>query len=147
MSKELNIIQAMEMPVGTEFKIIIYGKEEGEVVLKKFGENDTGVTDEASCLYWKVDSNNIFSLPSKVNVTSETINAKFILIQQPVSFMEAIKASQEGKVIKVNIGARTYTYYPRDYKWVGLIAKGTLEGLSTYEILEGKWYIEESEEN
>ncbi|WP_143314544.1 hypothetical protein [Clostridium sp. HBUAS56017] len=123
----MNIIEASKQEIGTKFKIECFDGE-----LFHVEKSSTGFE---------------FPNENQLIITDRIIDAKFILIQQPVSFMEAIKANQEGKVIKVNIGARTYTYYPRDNKWFGLIAKETLGGLSTHEILEGKWYIEESEED
>lgn len=59
-----------------------------------------------------------------------------------VSFIEAIKASQEGMVIHVDAGEKSYTYYPKDDRFSELTAVETKGGLSTHEILSGKWYIE-----
>lgn len=74
MSKELNIIQAMEMPVGSEFKVI----------------HDNGRTNRYKAIlgmeydykFLKWDNGEY------LNLTSKNLNSKFIPIQKPVSFME-----------------------------------------------------------
>jgi hypothetical protein len=74
-----------------------------------------------------------------------TKDDEFIKIERQVNFMDAIKANKEGKTIKVIVKDKTYTYYPKDNEFMELSAKETHAGLSTSEILEGKWYIEEDE--
>lgn len=138
MSKKLNIIDAMKMPVGTIFEVF---DEDGNKdsynvkVIEVFGKKDSKklVVDNRAYI--------------EIVVSDFISNATFIPTQQPVSFMEAIKASQEGKTIRVYIQDVKYTYYPKDNKFLELSAKETRGGLSTAEILDGKWYIEESEDN
>jgi hypothetical protein len=71
------------------------------------------------------------------------------LIQQPVPFIEAVKAYSEGKTIRCELQDRKHTYRPnehtrlaRDY---GYEFKGAVlnVGVSTKEIIEGQWFIEE----
>ena len=134
MSKKLNIIEAMKMPVGTLFEVILNGEEFG--CIAKILESSVQSKKQ---LVWDNRAN------SSIVVTDSISRAIFTPIQQPVSFMEAIKASQEGKTIWVNVEDKTYTYYPnpRDKQFDELRAKETRGGLSTYEILNGKWYIKD----
>ena len=82
MSKELNILQAIEMPVGTEFKVIY-----------KNGLKNTIKT--------VLDGNRSFIKESDGYLECTTYNfvtAKFIPIQKPVSFIEAVKSGHRIKV-------------------------------------------------
>ena len=82
MSKELNILQAIEMPVGTEFEVIY-----------KNGLKNTIKT--------VLDGNRNFIKESDGYLECTTYNfvtAKFIPIKKPVSFMEAVKSGRRIKV-------------------------------------------------
>ena len=123
MSKELNILQAIEMPVGTEFEVIY--KNGIKSVIKT-------VLDESRNFVMVSDED-------LESATHKFITAKFIPIQKPVSFMEAIKARCEGKTIKVVLRNNE-----RIYKDNSAGLKDQNGGyLTPLEILEGKWYIEE----
>ena len=138
--KELNIIEASNMPLGTEFEI----------------KYQNGKTDTWKCKVVEGDSNNLLSWISNDNSiggTQDIINAKFIIIktQKPVSFMEAV--SSEKNMIKVDIEdiicglSENMKEQLREYNTIG----ATLYCLSnhfTNESLvkifqEGKWYIED----
>jgi len=137
MSKKLNIIEAMKMPEDTEFKVVY--KDGGTRPYNMFKKCD-GFFDEVGAIF----------------CTINIVNATFIPIQQPVSFTEAITS---GKRIKVDVTELNEKY--KDGQWIVLnsywnnvyfsvdqILKMFSEG-NTYRneiILEGKWYIEESEE-
>lgn len=64
-------------------------------------------------------------------------------IQQPVSFMEAIKAYAEGKVIICTLNSRANIYKPKGKH--GYLIDHCGGGLTAAEILEGTWYIEREE--
>ena len=74
MSKELNIIEASNMVKQTKFKMIRENGFEFEVYL-----------DYNNCLRFIVNNEVVY--PSKDN-----LNAKFIPIQKPLTFMEAVKS-------------------------------------------------------
>ncbi len=138
MSKELNIIEASNMPENTMFDVKIdhYYKYDDAIRIRDNTKLRAMCTREGIRFLEYAD----------IEKASKTLlNAKFIPIPNPVTFIEAIKASQEGKTIYVNVEDRTYTYYPnpRDKKFDELRAKETRGGLSTYEILNGKWYIKD----
>ena len=125
MSKELNIIEAVNMPVGTEFEVFFKSGRKGTqkvIVSEELGSHK---------LIWE-DGKDVKSYGC-------IINAKFIPVQKPVSFMEAIKARYEGKTIKVVLRNNERIYEDNS---AGL--KDQNGGyLTPLEILEGKWYIEE----
>ncbi len=79
------------------------------------------------------------------------------LIQQPVDFLTAVKAYSEGKTIRCEIGNNEPSFYSREVAISVLTGKkiygstclidnhgGTI---TTEEILEGTWYVEDSYEN
>lgn len=133
--KELNILQAIEMPVGTEFKVItgIDVNLENVILdnLRRFRYSD-----------------NHYEIKSYSN---EFIKGKFIPIQKPVSFIEALEASKEGKRLRVVHDAYCET---KEFKKIGklfemiisanknfgdeIVNKAIIENISN-----GKWYIEE----
>lgn len=127
--KKLNIIEASNMPVGTEFDILtVNGIESTRCKVEKSG----------SCNMLAWIHNDI-----SIGGTQKLLNATFIPVQKPVSVKEAMQASLENKIIWSIVGDRKYTYYPKENKYEELTARETHGGISAYEILEGKWYIEE----
>ena len=70
---------------------------------------------------------------------------EWVLVQQPVSFTEAVKASYKGKTIYCVLPQSEYAYISKIDKLESLTDSNG-NGLSTQEILEGKWYIKEDEE-
>ena len=79
MSKELNILQAIEMPVGTEFEIVY----------------KSGVKSPIKTV---LDKNKNFVIKiggDSENATHDFVTAKFIPIQEPVSFIEASKSNKK----------------------------------------------------
>ena len=77
-------------------------------------------------------------------LTEPMLNYKWVLAQQPVSFMEAVKASYKGKTIYCVLPQSEYAYISKIDKLESLTDSNG-NGLSTQEILEGKWYIKEDE--
>ena len=137
---EMNIIGAMKMPVGTEFEVIIDGEKYN--MKAKINKSKQNINEKE--LVW--DNRGYI----KVTITESILNAKFIPIQKPVSFMEAV--SSEKNMIKVDIEdiicglSENMKEQLREYNTIG----ATLYCLSNYftnESLvkifqEGKWYIE-----
>lgn len=141
MSKELNIIEAMKMPVGTEFKVIIDG-ELRENTMKLFSYQD--IDKMFKYIDW-------FSHPKDTYLKSYDwlINAKFIPIQKPVSFMEAVKSDKYIRVDLTGIGGysghtieKLNSYMPLDEMFAYLGREFYTNTIK--EIIEkGKWYIED----
>lgn len=135
MNKELNIIEAIAMPVGTEFEVIHdNGRINGSKAI-------LGIDYDFKSLKW---DNGEY-----LNLTSKNLNAKFIPIPKPVSFMEAVKS---GKYIRVDLtgiegyGEKTIkelnTYMSLD-EIFELLGNEFYGGYIKEIIEKGKWYIED----
>ena len=74
-------------------------------------------------------------------ITKDTFEFEWELVQEPVSFMEAVKAYAEKKTIKCisKYGEREYHYCCTNTGMVDNIGSA----MSPEEILHGKWYIED----
>jgi hypothetical protein len=76
------------------------------------------------------------------------LNTKWELIQQPVSFMEAVKAYSEGKTIRCERHGARFKFNP--FGVPSYLSSFVTEGgasLSCIDVLEGTWYVEDSYEN
>ncbi|NFI95601.1 hypothetical protein FC961_14595 [Clostridium botulinum] len=128
MNKELNIIEASSMPLGTEFKVIF-----------KDGSKCSHIVSFGNCKFYQ-DKN----VDDSIHVLF--INATFIPIQQPVSFMEALKS---GKRVRVDIDDLIFTdikykfnTYQRMEELIELMGiELTFTGKKNV-ILNGRWYVE-----
>lgn len=80
-----------------------------------------------------IDLNNL-NYTWKMGVKHLSLNDEWILVPQPVSFMEAVKALNIGKKIYCKLNGKIYRY------------EGEAIWTSTVEILKGTWYIGEPEE-
>ncbi|NFG58161.1 hypothetical protein FC778_05325 [Clostridium botulinum] len=137
LSKELNILQTIEMPVGTEFEVILDGEKynmNAKITKAKVVGKKQLVWDNRAYI--------------EVVINDSILNAKFIPIQQPVSFMEA---TEKGNKIKVqhelleSCEMYTHYFYLRDlmYNLSNDFDNNDLKKI----FKEGKWYIEESVNN
>lgn len=128
MNKELNILQAIEMPVGTIFKGINTFNKEREVVIKE---------NKGRKKLFVINKN---LEPKEIELNDFTAKFKFIPIQKPVSFIEALKEYSEHKKTIYSVtgtGAKRFYRFDKD----GLNSNG--EHISAFEILDCDWYIEE----
>ncbi|HBJ1650916.1 TPA: hypothetical protein LA460_000135 [Clostridium botulinum] len=137
--KELNIIEAIEMPIGTEFEVIDkYGDK--NLVNVILCENNNLCRQSERLLCWK---NSYKELGSG----NYELTLKFIPIQQPVSFMEAI--SDEENMVKVILDSDDFFSSDaecfNDYMTITELFKKLSERFNNYGILKainkGKWYI------
>ena len=142
MSKELNIIEAMKMPIESKFGVFINGKRIYNVIIKSD-------SNKGKALF--LDNRAII----KVTVTDSILNAKFIPIKQSVSFIDAITNKDNRRIkvdaTKLNIAEDSYCvlneYWNNTYHTV----KEILEMFSNYNnkamlkriITECSWYIED----
>jgi hypothetical protein len=75
-----------------------------------------------------------------------TLSDEWELIQQPIPFMEAVKACSEGKTIYCTTkDGSSFTYAHRGGLY-GSLEERDGSGLSANEILNGVWYVEDSNE-
>ena len=130
MSKKLNIVEVLNSNVGTEYEA---------TTPKGYKYNCVVVLDEGNKVL--INSKN----GTKIDLLNDfIINTKFIPIQKPVSFMEAICSNKRIKVVvpkELNYKYRNNERINKDNS-AGL--KDQNGGyLTPLEILEGKWYIEE----
>ena len=91
MSKELNIIEAMHMKLGTEFTIKYRDGYTRRVMLVE--SNEIG-NNNIVLKYLDVINNEY----NYVDIHRDLVDAKFIPVQKPVSFMEAVKTGRRIKV-------------------------------------------------
>lgn len=143
--KQLNIIEAMKMPIGTEFEVHYDdgGKATGNMILKT-GDKGTKYLD------W-VDGN----IP--LRVFAFLADTTFIPIQQPISFMEVVNSGRRCKVEheyvedirKINDLKFVYEhefkkgdYMPLNYLVYVLGYNCSQENIQEI-INNGKWYLEE----
>lgn len=134
MSKELNIIEAMKMPLDTLFDVVFSDGYNNQF------DNKAVLTDKEEIKWIDNEGNTHETCGDKL-----FINAKFIPIQKSVTFMEAITQNHyNDKTIRCEVDDKVYTYKPVQTKTTEIRAIETRGGISTEEILNGKWYIEEN---
>lgn len=150
MSKKLNIIEAMKMPIGTEFEVEFDGEKIPNNTM--IVSLDFVGTKEYKTIDWKCHPNDSFMRPFDF-----LINGVFIPIQQPVSFMEVVNSEKRCRVehrfmkeIKnKNVIETVYNsefekgaYLPLNYLMCILGGNNIASDLKQI-IKEGKWYLED----
>ncbi|KIL06932.1 hypothetical protein SR42_15320 [Clostridium botulinum] len=141
MSKELNILQAIEMPIGTRFDFDIETNGVSDFIEVMKGN------EEPKILCWNGDKH------SRVNVCSSTSVIKLTVIQQPVSFMEALESGK-----KVKVKCEGYLDIDKNYYLISEIFKKIIKGNEVFGenetekaiksfIINGQWYIKEDNAN
>jgi hypothetical protein len=63
------------------------------------------------------------------------------LVQQPVSFMEAVKAYSEGKTIRCKLQGGHITYEPKTPRYELMDILG--HAITIEEVMSNQWYVEE----
>ena len=126
MNKELNIIEAVNMPIGTEFEVFFKSgrKDDLKVIVSEvLGSHK---------LIWEDGKD--------VKAYGCMINARFVPVPKPVSFIDAVKSGK-----RIRVSSPWYKIY--DFCDIGnVIHKLSLMVSEEYMrkvILNGKWYIEE----
>ena len=151
MSEELNIIQAIEMPVGTRFNVDDTNCE-NIVVIKSANDFKNELKEyeieflSKKFLCWE-------SSGEKLSQGDYEIGLKFVPIQKPVSFEEAICSNKRIKVVvpkelnykyRNGITCLLNDDWNNEYKTVENILKMLAEhGKKEVLIKKCKWYIEE----
>ena len=135
MSKDYNILEAIKMPIGTEFEVV---NENGEIEDTK-AILISGIDDSANkILAW----NGCRNYP--LIICDTNLQSKFIVVEKPVSFIEAIKAYTNGKDIMCehNGGCSIYKNKYCEDNCVNILYDDYGDGISAEEILNGEWYID-----
>jgi hypothetical protein len=99
-------------------------------------ENDKG--------YYKVrvDESHAIVLGGGSHMIVST-NEEFVLIQQSVSFMEAVKAYSEGKTIRCERDGGISYYKATSASDLNILHATNGHTLSCRDVTHGKWYVEE----
>ena len=135
MSKDYNILEAIKMPIGTEFEVV---NENGEIEDTK-AILISGIDDSANkILAW----NGYRNCP--LTICDTNLQSKFIVVEKPVSFIEAIKAYTKGRDIMCehNGGCSIYRNKYCEDNCVNILNDDYGDGISAEEILNGEWYID-----
>ena len=125
MSKELNIIEAVNMPICTEFEVFFKSGRKGTqkvIVSEELGSHK---------LIWE-DGKDVKSYGC-------IINAKFIPAQKPVSFIDAVKSGKRIRVSYPGYELCNFCTIDNVIHKLSLMSKEYMREV----ILNGKWYIEE----
>jgi hypothetical protein len=152
MSKELNIIEASNMPYGTEFKVKIdcYYKY----------DDTKRIRDNTKMIAINTQEGIRFKEYTDIEKASKSlINATFIPIQQPVSFMEVVNSDKKCRVEHPIINSRVLNGSTMNLcseakemkegkylklNWILYIIGYSIDAEMIRTIInEGKWYIEE----
>ncbi|WP_252214461.1 hypothetical protein [Clostridium sp. VAP41] len=137
LSKELNVLQAIEMPIGTEFEVIDkYGDK--NLVNIILCENNNLCRQSERLLCWK---NSYKELGSG----NYELTLKFIPIQHPVSFIEAINSGKKIKCVHSRFSKSDI--YMSIIKMFEMMSNSSCRDFIPTLINEGKWYVEEDNAN
>ncbi len=142
LNKELNILQAIEMPIETEFEVILDGQKynmNAKITKAKVMGKKQLVWDNRAYI--------------EVVINDSILNAKFIPIQKPVSFMEALESGK-----KVKVKCEGYLDIDKNYYLISEIFKKIIKGNEVFGenetekaiksfIINGQWYIHEDNAN
>lgn len=135
MSKDYNILEAIKMPIGTEFEVV---NENGEIEDTK-AILISGIDDSANkILAW----NGCRNYP--LIICDTNLQSKFIVVEKPVSFIEAIKAYTNGRDIMCELEG-SHIIYKNEFcedNCVNILHDNYRSGISAEEILNGEWYID-----
>ncbi len=135
MSKDYNILEAIKMPIGTEFEVMNKnGKIEDTKAILISGTDDSA----NKILAWNGNRN------CPLTICDTNLQSKFIVVEKPVSFIEAIKAYTNGKNIMCehNGGCSIYRNKYCEDNCVNILQDDYGDGISAEEILNGEWYID-----
>lgn len=130
-AKELNIIEAMKMPVGTEFEVIFNGEqiENNTMIIYRSLEGD----NERKHMDWKSHPQDTYMKPYDF-----LINGIFIPIEKSVSFMDVVNSDKRCRVEYPN-APDGYWFLDDMLYWLG----NEHSSESCAEIIKnGKWYLE-----
>jgi len=140
--KEYIVTELLDFPVGTRFK-----NEHNEILRVAY----TDIMQDNKCLIHEWTKH-------EIKLTTNWFKSKFIKIPEPVSFMDAVNAGLEGKMIKVDVTELNEkysndeigtcvlnSYWNNCWSSIRYIFEmlGKTEKHTSKIINEGKWYIKE----
>lgn len=127
--KTWEIWQHAEQLEGKRFKLLSYYDEE-------FGKGDIAVVVKY-CKFYGLGAEKF----DRIRLIDLTGFEEWELVQEPISFIEAIKAYSKGKTIKCKL-PWMITIYKNQGLHNSPLYDNNGRALSFIEILEGKWHIE-----
>ena len=125
MNKELNIIEAVNMPAGTKFEVFFKSgrKDDLKVIVSEvLGSHK---------LIWEDGKD--------VKVYGCTMNARFVPVQKPVSFIDAVKSRKRIRVSYFGCELIDFCTIGNVIHKLSLMSEEYMREV----ILNGIWYIEE----
>ncbi|WP_252233751.1 hypothetical protein [Clostridium sp. ZS1] len=134
MSKELNILQAIEMPIGTEFEVKF---KKPRIILKDITLVGNGKGERKTFINSKTNKS--------LSLSEDYFNAKFIPIQKPVSFIQAINSGKRIKCMHSRFSKSDI--YMSIIKMFEMMSNSPCRDFIPTLINEGKWYVEEDNAN
>ena len=144
MNKELNIIEVMNMPIGSEFESYIDGKSYGRVKIKDSKEVYSDSKNDKT-LNWNSEKDGY----NQVTVTDDVVHLKFVQIQKLVTFDEVVNSDKrcrvEHELVDKITGDDEYSFFD-SYTTFDNYIFNLAQELNSEElkkvITEGKWYLE-----
>ncbi|NFO31457.1 hypothetical protein FDB41_15095 [Clostridium botulinum] len=142
LNKELNILQAIEMPIGTEFEVKL---KKPSIILKDITLVGNGKRGRKTFINSKINK--------ALDLCEDYFNAKFIPLTKPVSFMEALESGK-----KVKVKCEGYFDIDKNYYLISEIFEKIIKGNEVFGenetekaiksfVTNGQWYIHEDNAN
>ncbi|NFE85320.1 hypothetical protein FC754_14475 [Clostridium botulinum] len=142
LNKELNILQAIEMPIGTEFEVKF---KKPSIILKDITLVGNGKRERKTFINSKTNKS--------LSLSEDYFNAKFIPLTKPVSFMEALESGKKVKVKCEGYFDIDKNYYLISEIFEKIIKVNEVFGENETEkaiksfVTNGQWYIHEDNAN
>jgi hypothetical protein len=106
---------------------------------------EMSVCDDNGCMYLEYKGKqSLGGVNGNLRIVTNEVGWKpdeWELIQQPVTFMEAVKAYSEGKTIRCKLHGGHITYEPKTPRYELMDISG--HAITIEEVMSNQWYVEE----